>query len=126
MNVFCLVLQVIIAVGLVNVWLLRFSKATPYRGGTAESMREEFAVYGLAPFMMYSVGGLKLAIAASMIAGIWLPLLVLPSAAILILLMLGAFSMHLKVKDPLVKAVPSLLMLAMAIAVAIHYATFSR
>jgi hypothetical protein len=54
-----------------------------------------------------------------MLAGIWLQVFVLPAAAVLILLMIGAFIMHLKVKDPLIKAVPSLLMLSMAIAIAI-------
>lgn len=119
MNILCQFFQVIIAIGLLNVWLFRASQSTPYRGGSAESMREEFAVYGLPAFMMYAVGTLKVLISLSMIAGIWLPFLVLPSATVLILLMLGAFSMHLKVKDPLVKAVPSLLMLGMAIAVVI-------
>lgn len=111
------VFQVIIAVGLLNVWLLRLGKKTPYRGGGAQSMREEFEVYGLPAFMMYLIGALKVIIALSMIAGIWLQPLVGPSAALLILLMLGAFSMHIKVKDPLAKATPSLLMLGMAIAV---------
>ena len=117
MNILCLFLQLIIAVGLFNVWLFRASKSTPYRGGSAKSMREEFVVYGLPAIVMYVVGALKVFIALSMIAGIWLPVLVQPAAAVLTLLMLGAFTMHLKVKDPLVKSIPSLLMLGMAIAI---------
>ena len=42
-----LALQVIVGLGLLNVWLLRFGKATPYRGSSAETMHQEFAVYGL-------------------------------------------------------------------------------
>ena len=42
-----MVLQLIIAVGLINVWLLRFKKATDYRGGDATNMKEEFIAYGL-------------------------------------------------------------------------------
>ena len=111
------VLQVIVALGLLNVWLVRAHKSTPYRGGDAVTIRDEFAAYGLPAFMMYVVGGLKVIIALMMLAGIWLQVFVLPAAAVLILLMIGAFIMHLKVKDPLIKAVPSLLMLSMAIAI---------
>jgi hypothetical protein len=37
----------------------------------------------------------------------------------LAVLMAGAFSMHLKVKDPFSKAIPSLVMLAMSLAIAL-------
>jgi uncharacterized membrane protein YphA (DoxX/SURF4 family) len=114
-----LTLQLIVAIGLLNVWLLRAGKATPYRGGDAKSMRDEFATYGLPVAMMYVVGGLKILIAIALIAGIWLPALVVPAASLLILLMSGAFAMHLKVKDPMEKAIPSLLMLGMAIGIAV-------
>ena len=117
MDVLLFSLQVIVALGLLNVWLLRAGKATAYRGGDAQSIREEFAVYGLPPAAMYLVGGLKILIAIALIAGLWFMELIAPAAIVLIILMLGAFAMHLKVKDPLLKAVPSLLMLAMAIAI---------
>lgn len=112
-------LQVIVALGLLNVWLVRAGKPTRYRGGDAKSMREEFAAYGLPVAMMYVVGGLKLIIAATLLAGIWQSALVVPAASLLILLMIGAFAMHLKVKDPFERAIPSLLMLGMAIAIAV-------
>ena len=111
-------LQVIAALGLLNVWLIRAGKETPYRGGDAKSIREEFEVYGLPPATMYVVGGLKILIAVAFLAGIWVPALVLPAASVLIVLMIGAFVMHVKVKDPFSRAVPSLLMLAMAVAIA--------
>jgi uncharacterized membrane protein YphA (DoxX/SURF4 family) len=110
-------LQIIVALGLLNVWLLRAGKATPYRGGDANSMREEFEAYGLPVAMMYVVGGLKILIALALLAGVWMSALVVPAAAVLIVLMIGAFTMHLKVKDPMVRAVPALLMLGMAIAI---------
>lgn len=112
-----LALQVIVAIGLLNVWLLRAGKPTRYRGQDAKSMRDEFATYGLPVAMMYVVGGLKILIAIALIAGIWLPALVVPAASLLVLLMIGAFVMHLKVKDPFEKAVPSLLMLVMAVGI---------
>jgi len=110
-----LALQVIVAFGLLNVWLLRSGKKTRYRGGKAKSLREEFAVYGLPPLAMWVVGALKIIVALSLLVGIWLPRLVLPAAALLVVLMVGAFLMHLKVKDPMEKTIPSLVMLAMAI-----------
>ena len=111
-------LQVIAALGLLNVWLIRAGKETPYRGGDAKSIREEFEVYDLPPAMMYVVGGLKILIAVAFLAGIWVSILILPAASVLIVLMIGAFVMHVKVKDPFSRAVPSLLMLAMAVAIA--------
>ena len=49
MEYFRIALQLIVAVGILNVWLLRSGRATPFRGGDARSLREEFAAYGL-PF----------------------------------------------------------------------------
>jgi uncharacterized membrane protein YphA (DoxX/SURF4 family) len=119
MDIVIVVLQVIVALGLLNVWLVRAKKPTPFRGGEAKTIRDEFDTYGLPSFMMYLVGGLKVIVAIAMVVGIWLHDLVWPAAAVLILLMIGAFAMHLKVKDPWTKSVPSLIMLAMAIAIAV-------
>lgn len=41
------IIQLVIALGILNVWLLRFGKTTAWRGGAAKNMKEEFAVYGL-------------------------------------------------------------------------------
>ena len=112
-------LQVIVAFGLLNVWLARAGKPTRFRGGDAKSMREEFAASGFPVAMMYVVGGLKVIIALALLVGIWQPALVVPAASLLILLMIGAFVMHVKVKDPFERAVPSLLMLGMASAIAV-------
>lgn len=109
-------LQVIVALGLLNVWLLRAGKSTQYRGKDASSMREEFAAYGLPAWMMLVVGALKVSIAIALLIGISVESLVLPAASLLIFLMIGAFVMHLKVKDPIKKSIPSLVMLVMAVA----------
>ena len=102
------VLQVIVALGLLNVWLLRFQEGTAYRGGGARSMREEFAVYGLPPWSTYFVGILKVAAAICLIAGIWFHFLVFPSALLVSILMLGALAMHRKVWDSAKKFLPAL------------------
>ena len=108
-----LLLQIIVALGILNVWLLRYGKATPYRGGEAKNLREEFAAYGLPFPVMCLVGGLKIGLAVALLVGIWVPALVQPAAIGMGALMLGAFGMHLKVRDPLVKAMPSVVVLAM-------------
>lgn len=118
MDILRIVLQLIVAFGLLNVWLLRFQKKTSYRGADADSMRDEFRQYGLPVWVMWIVGALKIGVAIAMLVGVWIGSLVQPAALVLIVLMLGAFAMHLKVKDPIKKALPSLAMLAMAVVLA--------
>ena len=112
-------LQLVVALALLNVWLVRAGQATRYRGGEAKSMREEFAVYGLPVGVMRIVGALKVSIAIALIVGVWIPALVHPAASVLVVLMLGAIGMHMKVKDPFERSVPAACMLAMAIALLI-------
>ena len=115
MHIVGLAAQVIIALGIFNVWLLRFNRATAYRGGDAKNMREEFAAYGLPPWFMYLIGGLKLGLAVLLLIGIWVPVLVLPAALGMGLLMLGAVMMHIKVRDPASRAAPAAGMLALSL-----------
>lgn len=108
------VLQIAVAVGLLNVWLLRFGRSSPYRGGNARSMREEFAAYGLPEWSTYAVGILKVGAALCLIAGLWLHFLVFPAALLICILMLGALAMHLKVHDPMIKSVPAISILVLS------------
>lgn len=119
MDTFRIVLQIIVGLGLLNVWLLRSGKRTPYRGGGAENLRAEFEAYGLPVWFMWLIGVLKIGLAAALLAGIWIPALVQPAALVLALLMLGAVGVHLKVKDPFKAGVPALTMLIMAVAIAL-------
>lgn len=117
MNTVVMVLQVIVALGLLNVWLLRFSQGTKYRGGSARTMLEEFAAYGLPAWFAYLIGALKVGSAIALLAGLWLPALVFPAAALVCVLMVGALAMHMKISDPLSKSLPALAMLAMALTI---------
>jgi uncharacterized membrane protein YphA (DoxX/SURF4 family) len=110
-------LQIVAGLGIFNVWLLRFSQGTEYRGGKASSMNEEFVSYGLPPVAVYIVGFLKIVSAIGLIAGIFLPTLVAPSAILLAALMIGALGMHLKIKDPFKKSIPALTMLTLCVAI---------
>lgn len=84
-------------------------------------MKEEFKVYGLPGWAMNIVGFLKLALAILLIVGIWVPIVVMPAAAGMAALMIGAIGMHLKVKDPLIKSLPALLMLIMSLVLIFYY-----
>lgn len=113
------VLQLVVALGILNVWLFRLGKATPYRGGDAKNLREEFAAYGLPFWFMCVIGALKVGLAIALIAAIWFRSVAQPAAIGLGVLMLGAFVMHLKVKDPFTKALPSVAVAAMCAAIAL-------
>lgn len=107
--------QVIVALGILNVWVLRYNRSTAYRGGDASNMREEFAAYGLPFWFMCLVGFLKISFALALLVGIWFPVIVVPAAVGMSLLMAGAISMHLKVKDPPKKALPATVMLILSV-----------
>ena len=112
-----IVLQIIIALGLLNVWCLRPNRATGFRGGDAKNIKEEFAVYGLSERFCYLVGFLKISCALLLLAGLWYAPLGLLSAMIIVVLMMGAVAMHAKVGDPLVRSVPAAVMLLMSVIV---------
>ena len=108
-----MILQLIISIGLINVWLFRFNKTTEYRGGSAKNMKEEFIAYGLPEWSVYFVGFVKVAIAIMLIISIWVEELLLYNLIVLAALMIAAVFMHLKVKDPIKKSYPALSILFM-------------
>jgi hypothetical protein len=108
-------IQIIIAVSIFNVWILRFGKPTSWRGGTAKSMKEEFEAYGLPLWFMKLIGFLKLTLASLLIAGIFLPVLIKLAAIGMAVLMLGAIVMHIKVKDALIKSLPAFTFLVLSL-----------
>lgn len=111
-------LQILIALGLLNVWLVRFKKPTAYRGGSAQTLPDEFAAYGLPKWFMYVVGFLKIAIAIIMIVTVFVPNFLWISvyaAMVLVVLMIGAIAMHIKVRDELKKMLPAISMLAVSL-----------
>ena len=108
-----LILQLIISIGLINVWFFRFNKATEFRGGNAKNMREEFQAYGLPAWSMYLVGAAKVIIAVLLIVSIWFKELLVYNLLALAVLMIAAVLMHIKVKDPIKKSYPALSILFM-------------
>ncbi len=110
-------LLLVVALGILNVWLLRAGQSTAFRGGDAHSLREEFASYGLPVWFMVFIGALKVGLALLLLAAIWLPHLAAPAAIALGVLMLGALAMHLRVHDPLKKSFPALAVLFLCLVI---------
>jgi hypothetical protein len=110
-------LKLIIGLSVLNVWLLRAGKATPWRGGNAKNMKEEFATYGLPTWFMSVIGAIKVLLSIGLIASIWYPTLELYAAGGIGLLMLGAVAMHIKVNDPIKKSFPAALFLVLSAAI---------
>ena len=100
--------NIIIALGIFNVWVIRFNKKTDFRGGDALNLKEEFKVYGLPTWFMYLIGFLKLFFALILILGIWFKSISIYAIYGMTTLMIGAILMHLKVNDPFKKYVPAL------------------
>ena len=113
-----IVLQLIVAIGIYNVWLVRFGKSTKWRGGSATDMKSEFEAYGMPHWFMMVIGFTKVTLATLLIVGIWFPILVGPAALGLTSLMLGAIGMHIKVKDPVQKSLPAAALLVLSLLVA--------
>lgn len=106
--------QTVAALWILDVWFRRFDKDTGYRGGNATNMREEFEEYGLSENVMYVVGSAKVSLAVMMLAGHAVPKLVRPASTGLAILMLGAVGMHVKVKDPVKRALPAISVLTLS------------
>lgn len=117
METFIIILQIIISLGIYNVWFIRSHRATVYRGKNAQNLKAEFRAYGLPTWFMYLIGTIKVLAATALLAGIWIPELIIPSATVLAVAMLGAVLMHIKVKDSFQQTAPALLMLVMNIAI---------
>ena len=98
-----------------NVWLFRFNKETPYRGGDATNMIEEFATYGLDINIMYLVGALKIFASLGLIIGVFKTKVSAYSSLLMSILMIGAIYFHFKISDPAIKYFPSVLMLLCSI-----------
>ena len=98
-----------------NVWLFRFNKETPYRGGDAVNMIEEFAEYGLNANIMYLVGFLKIVASIGLIIGLLKTKISVYSSLLMSILMIGAIYFHFKISDPAIKFFPSVLMLLCSI-----------
>ncbi len=118
MDYLIIALKLIVGISILNVWLLRFSNSSPFRGGDAENMKEEFEAYNLPENFMFLIGVSKVSLAIGLIASIWFAELEFYCALGIAALMLGAVGMHVKIKDPLKKSFPAFTFLVLSLAIA--------
>jgi len=108
-------ISLFVSILVTNVWLFRFNKETPYRGGNAKNMIEEFAAYGLDLNTMYLVGSLKIIASLGLIIGLLKTKISVYSSLLMAILMAGAIYFHFKISDPAIKYFPSALMLTCSV-----------
>ena len=111
------ILSVIVGLTVINVWLFRSGKSTSYRGGDANSLREEFVGYGLGDYFL-TIGIIKVGLAILLILSLYFQKLRLISASGIGLMMLVAIFMHFSVGDELIKSMPASVMLISCIIIA--------
>lgn len=119
MKLFLIAAQIAVAVSVLNVWLLRREMASPWRGASARTLREEFAAYGLPSWSLSVVGAAKVTCALLLLAGLFIPTLVRPAAVGMALFMAGAILNHVRVADPIRKSLPAGALLALAVMAAV-------
>jgi hypothetical protein len=111
-------LKSIVGVSILNVWLLQKGKATKWRGGAAQTIFEEFELYGFSQQFCYVIGFLKVSLALLLIASIKFNGLTLVGSFGLAILLSGSILMHFKIKDPLYKSFPAFLFLVLNLLIA--------
>jgi uncharacterized membrane protein YphA (DoxX/SURF4 family) len=100
--------------------VLRSAQGTAYRGGSAQTLRGEFAAYGLPDALFYIVGAIKVIAGVIMLAGLWWPLPVRAAAGAVVVLMVGAIMMHIRIKDPATKSVPAAILLMLCLVLVVR------
>lgn len=96
--------QVSIALSVAYVWIFRF-----------HNVEKEFQLFGLSITTRSFVGVSKIALSTLLFAGVWYADLVYVSAILMAFFMVAAQYFHFKVKNPFVKHVPSLILLALCL-----------
>ena len=100
MENFVKIAQVIVALSVAYVWIFRY-----------HVVMKEFKEFGLSDLTRSFVGASKISIATLLVTGIWYPSLTPISAILMGLFMLVAQYFHFKVKNPLIKYLPSFILL---------------
>ena len=103
MNNFLILIQLTLGLSVAYVWTFRYGNVV-----------KEFLLFGLSDLTRNLVGVSKIALATLIVAGIWYPSLVQVPAALMGLFMIAAQYFHFSVKNPLVKHIPSLILLALS------------
>ena len=95
--------QIIVAISVVYVWTFRF-----------HNVLKEFEQFGLSDITRNIVGATKISLATLLMVGIWYSSLVIIPSILMGLLMIGAQYFHLKISNPFIKRLPSLILLVLS------------
>lgn len=117
-EIIVILLKIIVALSILNVWLIQPQKPTKWRGGNAATIIEEFEAYGLSKTLCYVIGFLKVSLALLLLVSIKIEDLTAYATSGLALLLFGSVVMHLRIKDPLYKSFPAFLFILMLILIA--------
>ena len=99
--------QLIVSISVISVWVFRY-----------DNIVLEFKQYGISNLLRNIVGASKISLATILILGIWHTELLLVSSLLMAFLMICAQFYHIKVKNPLIKYVPSFLLLVLSLFIA--------
>ena len=110
MKVLSKILSVVVGLTVINVWLFRSNRSTSYRGGDANSLLEEFQVYGLEDYFLI-IGIVKVSLAIMLLLSLYFKRLSFFASSGIGIMMLVAVYMHVNVGDELIKSIPASVML---------------
>ena len=99
--------QIILAISVLYVWTFRF-----------HNVIKEFQQFGLSDLTRNFIGATKISLATLLIVGVWYPSLVFIPSVLMGLLMVSAQYFHFSARNPFVKKLPSLILLALSIFIA--------
>jgi len=119
MEYFIIALQLIVGISLLNVWLIQPNKPSKWRGGDAQTLKEEFQVYGLPDVLFYVIGFFKVGFAILLLASIYFTAYADIAAYGLAFFLSGSVVMHIKIKDPINKSFPAVLFLSICLVIAL-------
>ncbi len=92
--------QIVVAISVLFVWTFRM-----------QNVLKEFEQFGLSDLIRNLVGATKISLATLLIVGIWCSSLVLIPSILMGMFMIAAQYFHFKIKNPLIKHLPSLILL---------------
>ena len=99
--------QLIVSISVISVWVFRY-----------DNIVLEFKQYDISNLLRNIVGASKISLATILILGIWYTELLVVSSLLMAFLMICAQFYHIKVKNPLIKYVPSFLLLVLSLFIA--------
>jgi tellurite resistance protein TehA-like permease len=95
-----LIAQIIVAASVYYVWIFRYFNVI-----------KEFNQFELSDLTRSFVGAAKISLATLLVVGIWYSEFIVIPAALMGLFMIGAQYFHFKANSPLIKRLPSLILL---------------